>query len=408
MGIQGLSEYLKKRTKCYVKKHLSQYSYKTFAVDISVFLYKTIRSRGEKDWIFGIIGIVLCLRRYKIKPIFIFDGPNFPKEKIEEREERRSSSKKVKEKAENIKQLLETAKKKVQNNEKFSVNFRNEIYEMCKKQSKSEKFDTFDFRDRNETIKVLESTYDKFSKQCISIEQKHVNIVKDFLQCCGIPFIQADGEAEALCSILCIENKVDAVLTEDTDVLAYGSPVFLSGLDLKTETVNEVLFQNVLIELDLSKSQFLDFCIMCQCDYNKRIKIKTNGTKNSGIGPVKAMLLIKKHNNIEGVDYSTDYDTTPLKYNRCREIFTMKLDINYSMDYTFVDFEKIKLFLTEHNCLFFLDQIHNILKPPKLIFINETEESIDCIDSSIPVEETIYIEKKVTHKRLLPSKPFKS
>ena len=44
----------------------------------------------------------------------------------------------------------------------------------------------------------------------------------------GIPYIQAPGEAEALGSHMCITNEFKALLTEDTDVLAYGIPIFIS------------------------------------------------------------------------------------------------------------------------------------------------------------------------------------
>ncbi len=40
----------------------------------------------------------------------------------------------------------------------------------------------------------------------------------------------------------------------------------------------------------LSMEQFVDFCILCGCDYVNNIR---------GIGPVKALQLIQKHGSIE-------------------------------------------------------------------------------------------------------------
>jgi len=48
----------------------------------------------------------------------------------------------------------------------------------------------------------------------------------------------------------------------------------------------------VLKALELTNEQFVDFCILCGCDYTSKI---------AGIGPVKALKLIKENKNIEGV-----------------------------------------------------------------------------------------------------------
>ena len=49
-------------------------------------------------------------------------------------------------------------------------------------------------------------------------------------------------------------------------------------------------FDKALSELNLTWDQFIDVCIMCGCDYCDSIK---------GIGPVKALSLIKQHGSIE-------------------------------------------------------------------------------------------------------------
>jgi 5'-3' exonuclease len=43
-----------------------------------------------------------------------------------------------------------------------------------------------------------------------------------------IPSLQATGDAEKLCSMLCIEGKVGAVFSADSDNLAYGCPLLLT------------------------------------------------------------------------------------------------------------------------------------------------------------------------------------
>lgn len=54
----------------------------------------------------------------------------------------------------------------------------------------------------------------------------------------------------------------------------------------------EVELAKVLEEMKLSYEQFLDFRILCGCDYSSKIK---------NIGPGKAYDLIKKHENIDNI-----------------------------------------------------------------------------------------------------------
>ena len=61
------------------------------AVDISIFLYKYVRSAGETVWMNIFILLLCTLKKYGIKAICIFDGPNPPIEKKKEQEKRRAN-----------------------------------------------------------------------------------------------------------------------------------------------------------------------------------------------------------------------------------------------------------------------------------------------------------------------------
>ena len=91
------------------------------------------------------------------------------------------------------------------------------------------------------------------------------------------------------------ENKCYAVSTEDMDTLTLGSPVLLRKLmapKSAKEPVLEYRHDVLLQELGLSNDEFIDLCILCGCDYAERIP---------GIGPKKALNLIKEHKNIEAI-----------------------------------------------------------------------------------------------------------
>ena len=49
-------------------------------------------------------------------------------------------------------------------------------------------------------------------------------ILKYLLKLLGIPYINSDGEAEALANQLCRIGYVDYVLSEDMDTMVYGCP----------------------------------------------------------------------------------------------------------------------------------------------------------------------------------------
>lgn len=53
----------------------------------------------------------------------------------------------------------------------------------------------------------------------------------------GVPVIQAPGEAEAQCSYLNKIGKVDAVCTEDTDSIIFGTKLLLRELNNKKEPI---------------------------------------------------------------------------------------------------------------------------------------------------------------------------
>jgi flap endonuclease-1 len=89
---------------------------------------------------------------------------------------------------------------------------------------------------------------------------------------------------------LFLSGRVSAILTEDSDCLAYLSDyVVLHWSREEEEMVSTTTAANAL---NLSPSQFQDLCVLLGNDFNARLK---------GIGPVKAFALIQKYHSLEGV-----------------------------------------------------------------------------------------------------------
>ncbi|NIO45179.1 MAG: hypothetical protein GTN36_06555, partial [Candidatus Aenigmarchaeota archaeon] len=58
-----------------------------------------------------------------------------------------------------------------------------------------------------------------------TIKPEDKEMIIDILKNLGFPVLKATEEGEKLCSMLCIEGKVDAVYSRDTDVVAMGCPI---------------------------------------------------------------------------------------------------------------------------------------------------------------------------------------
>ncbi|RLG51839.1 MAG: flap endonuclease-1 [Thermoproteota archaeon] len=127
---------------------------------------------------------------------------------------------------------------------------------------------------------------------------------KKLLNYMGIPWVQAPSEGEAQAAYMTQAGDVWASASQDYDSLLFGSLRLVRNLTitgkkflrktpgyykLKPELIK---LDETLRELDLTREQLVDMCILMGTDYNEGVK---------GIGPVKAYKLIKKYGTLERV-----------------------------------------------------------------------------------------------------------
>lgn len=125
----------------------------------------------------------------------------------------------------------------------------------------------------------------------------------------GVPYVDAPCEAEAQCAELCRGGKVFAAGSEDMDTLTFGSPVMLRHLtfsEARKMPIVEIHLDKVLEGLGMDMDQFIDLCILLGCDYLDSLK---------GIGPHRAVQLIKEHKNLESVLKNLDTKKYPIPEN---------------------------------------------------------------------------------------------
>lgn len=125
------------------------------------------------------------------------------------------------------------------------------------------------------------------------VTRKHNEDVIKLLTLMGCPIVLAPCEAEAQCAELCKGGKVFAAATEDLDALTFGTPRLVRNLfaaEAAKKPVFEVNLAHALQQLGITMDSFIDFCILCGCDYCDSIK---------GLGPQNAIRLIIDHKTIE-------------------------------------------------------------------------------------------------------------
>ncbi len=132
----------------------------------------------------------------------------------------------------------------------------------------------------------------------VRVSRAYFDDVRELLGYMGVDTIEAKSEADSTCAQLAARGKfgISAVGTEDIDVLAFGAPLMIKklavGVGKNTSGMRTVTLRAVLDGLGLTMAQFIDLCILCGCDYTVTIP---------GIGPKKALELVKKYGSIEDI-----------------------------------------------------------------------------------------------------------
>ncbi|OWF35194.1 flap endonuclease 1-like [Mizuhopecten yessoensis] len=259
MGILGLSKLLGDYAPSSMKENeIKNYFGRKVAVDGSMCIYQfliAVRQDGNQlmsedgettSHIMGMFYRTIRMVENGIKPVFVFDGkpPDMKSGELAKRKERRDVAEKALAEAE-------------------------------------EKGDA--------------ENVEKFSKRLVKMNKGHIDDCKVLLKHMGIPFIEAPGEAEAQCAALVKSGKVFATSTEDMDALTFGTTVLLRNLtvsEARKLPIKEYYYSKILEEIGLQKDEFIDLCILLGCDYCESIR---------GIGPKRAIDLIKQHKSIEEI-----------------------------------------------------------------------------------------------------------
>lgn len=371
MGIKDLYSVIKEHSpNQLVVTHFSNLSGYRIAIDISVFLYKFVRTAGPERWVDLFLMLMCMLKENSVRAVCIFDGPNFPVEKKSEQESRRASTAKIREKTKEITRILHKLQEEfVPYDLVVDESIKNEIQTILRIDPLE---DATNYRDPVAVCEVLERAVDKYERQTIPITSEFAMTAKELMDILGVTYLQADGEAETLCAHLAITSQVDCVMTEDTDVLPYGTPIMLAKLDLAKSKVTVIQHRYLIKSLNMTSNQFRDMCICLGCDYNERAKAfpkKKNG-KPVGVGAKKVFDFITTYGEIENFEEQL-VDPSVLKYPRCRELFSTSKQIGEIVEVPFPrELDELKLleFLREHKTTLTFEHIRAKWKKVDMVF----------------------------------------
>jgi 5'-3' exonuclease len=266
--------------------------------------------------IHGLINSLSYYLKNGIIPIFIFDGkpPQIKKKKIEERKLiLRNNLKKLK----NLENVLNDYNKIKSDDDKNCDEFNKYFFgtppeSILKMNDKSdgdisdstiddsdEPEQTLDDSDgpereigyNDDNIKMskkinrLNNEYYKIYKKSIILKDYYVKDWIEILELLGLPYIQAENEADPVCSYLLKNNKnIYGIISDDSDMLIFGANRLLRKivnqhfkiieLDYLIETINYDLlhFED---DAGFTFDDLVNFCILLGTDYGSfNLKIK--------------------------------------------------------------------------------------------------------------------------------------
>ena len=265
MGVRHLNQFLHKHCprgmQSITFEHLRG---KLIVVDISIYMYKF---KGIDDLLNLMKNMLLVLKEFDIQSIFVFDGK--PKQNKHHELVKRKQNKEMA--WEKYSKLIHTAKKE-----------------------------------------ELDSLKQQFTK----INIVDVANVKTIMDSFGATYVVAPFEADEVCAKLMLTQKVYACMSDDMDMLVHGCSHVIRHVNFDTKTATLYKLDMILQYLNMTYTDFKQFCIISGTDYHT-----TNKTLFSNIH------LYKKYKTSDSLNF---YDW--LKHNNFKANYEILETICHDFD----------------------------------------------------------------------------
>ena len=155
----------------------------------------------------------------------------------------------------------------------------------------------------------------KYGERATLLTPEMVNEAKALLEAMGVPWVQGAAEGEAQAAAMVKAGDAWAVGSQDYDSLLFGADRLVRNMTVsgRRKVPNEnryvpvemelISLQDTLRSLGITREQLIDIGLMIGTDYNEGYE---------GIGPKKALSLIKQYGSLEQIVKAKGLDPSPL------------------------------------------------------------------------------------------------
>lgn len=221
MGVRHLNTFLNKHCprgmQTITFEHLRG---KIIVVDVSIYMYKF---KGIDDLLNLMKNMLSIFQEFNIQSIFVFDGK--PKQ-----------------------------------------NKHNELVK--RKQNKEMAWEKYSKLINNANNTAKKEELDSLKKQFTKINIVDIANVKTIIDSFGSTYIVAPFEADEVCAKLMLSQKVYACMSDDMDMLVHGCSHVIRNVNFETKTATLYKLDLILQYLNMSYTEFKQFCIISGTDYH--------------------------------------------------------------------------------------------------------------------------------------------
>ena len=335
MGIKNLLKFLNSYPDLVVEKQIDEFRGKKIAIDISILLYQVVISvrnsgadltnkKGEMtSHILGLFNKTIKLLGKEIIPVYVFDGkpPDIKRKVLDMR-------KNIRKKAAEKMALAKTEKDKI-----------------------------------------------KYFKRSVVITKHHLDECRQLLDLMGVSYIDAPEEADSQCAWLAKEGLVDAVLTEDMDILTFGSPYIIRNLTSFKKKPVEISLEKIKKKFGCTQDNFIDFCILLGCDYCEHI---------TDYNCFEIFEIFQKHKSIEGVLNKLDKN---INFIETKHYFKMpELNTNFKeIEFKTAEFQELaELLVNKHDLI-----KYKVMKKLNQLIVSQAK--IKCMMKTKPLKYNVNV-----------------
>lgn len=261
MGVRNFYKFIQKYAHSTMEnKKLGDYYGKILGIDANLLLYKLLHKNFNKNinnnennedyelYYLELMNIICCSYEFNIKFIFVFDGktPDIKTKTVNERKAKRQKA-----------------------SEELSL-INHDIMELEKYLNND---DNDDNKDNNKMNELLEKKNSCLS-QSVNLKYKIITETKEFLNICGIPFIDSMNEADSQLAYLSKNNLIDGIISNDYDILTFGGKKLLINFFDYYHIITEISLDTLLNKLELTHDNFIELCILMGTDYSDKPTLK--------------------------------------------------------------------------------------------------------------------------------------